>query len=221
MTVLVIAPHPDDEILGCGGVIAKRAEAGDDVWVCIVSEGKRPMYSKEFIEKERAETRIAHNAIGVGHLIRFSLPTARLDTVPQSEINRTLAEVVEMIQPDVVFIPHRGDIHRDHQIVADAAMVALRPCGEYKARRILAYEVLSETDWNIPNTQNAFIPNVYEDITEYLNFKLMAMKGYDSQLKRYPAARSLEGIEALAMHRGVTVGFEYAEAFMLIREVAE
>lgn len=89
-----------------------------------------------------------------------------------------------------------------------------------KAKRVLAYEVLSETDWNIPNTQNAFIPNVYEDITKQINFKLMAMEGYKSQLREYPAARSLEGIKALAVHRGVTVGAKYAEAFMLIREVA-
>lgn len=127
---------------------------------------------------------------------------------------------MDTVQPDEVFIPHRGDMHRDHQIAADAAMVALRPNRSHKVKRVLAYEVLSETDWNIPNTQNAFIPNVYEDITKQINFKLMAMEGYKSQLREYPAARSLEGIKALAVHRGVTVGVKYAEAFMLIREVA-
>lgn len=220
MTVLVIAPHPDDEILGCGGVIAKRAEAGDDVWVCIMSEGKRPMYSKEFIKEEFREMQIAHSNVGVGHFIRAALPTARLDTIPQYKLNGILTDIVDTVQPDEVFIPHRGDMHRDHQIVADAAMVALRPNRSHKAKRVLAYEVLSETDWNIPNTQNAFIPNVYEDITKQINFKLMAMEGYKSQLREYPAARSLEGIKALAVHRGVTVGAKYAEAFMLIREVA-
>ena len=217
MTALVIAPHPDDEILGCGGVIAKRAEAGDDVWVCIMSEGKRPMYSKEFIKEEFREMQIAHSNVGVGHFIRVALPTARLDTIPQYKLNGILTDIVDTVQPDEVFIPHRGDMHRDHQIVADAAMVALR---SHKVKRVLAYEVLSETDWNIPNTQNAFIPNVYEDITKQINFKLMAMEGYKSQLREYPAARSLEGIKALAVHRGVTVGVKYAEAFMLIREVA-
>lgn len=90
MTVLVIAPHPDDEILGCGGVIAKRAEAGDDVWVCIMSEGKRPMYSKEFIKEEFREMQIAHSNVGVGHFIRVALPTARLDTIPQYKLNGIL-----------------------------------------------------------------------------------------------------------------------------------
>lgn len=176
MTVLVIAPHPDDEILGCGGVIAKRAEAGDDVWVCIVSEGKRPMYSRKFIEQEFKEMQIAHSNVGVGHFIRIALPTARLDTIPQYRLNEILADVVDVVRPDEVFIPHRGDMHRDHQIVADAAMVALRPNGSNNVKRILAYEVLSETDWNIPNTQNAFIPNVYEDITKQINFKLIGKK---------------------------------------------
>lgn len=220
MTVLVIAPHPDDEILGCGGIMAKRAEAGDDVWVCIMSEGKRPMYSKEFVKEEFREMQIAHRNVGVGHFIKVALPTARLDTIPQYKLNGILTDIVDTVQPDEVFIPHRGDMHRDHQIVADAAMVALRPNRSHKVKRVLAYEVLSETDWNIPNTQNAFIPNVYEDITKQINFKLMAMEGYKSQLREYPAARSLEGIKALAVHRGVTVGVKYAEAFMLIREVA-
>ena len=138
MTVLVIAPHPDDEILGCGGVIAKRAEAGDDVWVCIMSEGKRPMYSKEFIKEEFREMQIAHSNVGVGHFIRVALPTARLDTIPQYKLNCILTDIVDTVQPDEVFIPHRGDMHRDHQIVADAAMVALRPNRSHKAKRVLA-----------------------------------------------------------------------------------
>lgn len=220
MTVLVIAPHPDDEILGCGGIMAKRAESGDDVWVCVMSEGKSPMYSKEFIKEEFREMQIAHSNVGVGHFIRMELPTAMLDTIPQYKLNGILTDIVDTVQPDEVFIPHRGDMHRDHQIVADAAMVAVRPNRSHKVKRVLAYEVLSETGWNIPNTQNAFIPNVYEDITKQINFKLMAMEGYRSQLREYPAARSLEGIKALAVHRGVTVGVKYAEAFMLIREVA-
>ena len=221
MTVLVIAPHPDDEVLGCGGIIAKRAKAGDEVWVCIVTEGKTPMYSEEFIRTEENEMRNAHRKLGVTHAITLKLPSAALDTMPQHEINDKLAEVVNMLQPDEVFIPHHGDMHRDHQIVADAAMVALRPNGKNKVRRILAYETMSETDWNIPNTQNAFIPNVFEDIGAYVVQKTEALMMYRSQVQEYPAARSPIGIQGLALHRGATVGMESAEAFMLIREVAE
>lgn len=221
MTVLVIAPHPDDEVLGCGGIIAKRAKAGDEVWVCIVTEGKTPMYSEEFILTEENEMRDAHRKLGVAHSIMFRLPSAMLDTMPQHEINEKLAEVVDMVKPDEVFIPHHGDVHRDHQIVADAAMVALRPNGNNNVRRILAYETMSETDWNIPNTQNAFIPNVFEDIGDFVVQKTEALMKYRSQVREYPAARSSIGIQGLALHRGATVGMESAEAFMLIREVAE
>lgn len=221
MKILVIAPHPDDEIIGCGGVISKRIYAGDEVWVCVVSEGQYPMYSKKFIEEERKEMLSAHKYLGVHHTVTLGFPSAKLDQISQHEINDRLCRLVEEINPTEVFIPHRGDVHRDHQIVADAALVALRPKGSNKVKKILAYEVLSETDWNIPNEQNAFIPNVYEDITKQINNKLGAMKKYRSQLKEYPAARSNEGIKALAKHRGVTVGKKYAEAFMLIREVDE
>lgn len=221
MTVLVIAPHPDDEVLGCGGVIAKRAAAGDEVWVCVVTEGKTPMYSEEFIRNEDSEMRNAHRKLGVAHAITLKLPSAMLDSVPQHEINEKLTEVVDMVKPDEVFIPHHGDIHIDHQIVADAAMVSLRPNGKNKVRRILAYETMSETDWNTPNIQNAFIPNVYEDISEYVVQKTEALMMYRSQVQEYPAARSPIGIQGLALHRGATVGMESAEAFMLIREVAE
>ena len=219
MKVLVIAPHPDDEILGCGGVMAKRISSGDDVSICIVSEGKEPMYSKDFIKIERKEMAMAHGKIGKLSVLKAGFPSAMLDTVPQYKLNDTLTDFVNTIKPDEVFIPHKGDVHRDHQIVSDAALVAVRPNREHKISRVLAYEVLSETDWNIPNPSNAFIPNVYEDISEYIQLKKEAMLEYSSQLKIYPSARTIEGIEALAMHRGVIVGFRYAEAFMLVREV--
>lgn len=221
MTVLVIAPHPDDEVLGCGGVIAKRAKSGDDVWVCTVTEGKYPMYSEEFVQNEEAEMQNAHRKLGATHSILLRLPSAMLDTLPQHEINEKLAEVIDMVKPDEVFIPHRGDVHRDHQIVADAAMVALRPNRKNRVRRILAYETMSETDWNIPNMQNAFVPNVFEDISEFSIQKTEALMMYRSQAQAYPAARSPIGIQGLALHRGATVGMGSAEAFMLIREVDE
>lgn len=221
MKVLVIAPHPDDEVLGCGGVMAKRAAAGDEVWVCIVSEGKEPMYSREFIINEENEMKSAHQKLGVSYSIMLRFPTAKLDTVPQHELNDKLADVVEMVQPEEVYIPHHGDIHRDHQIVADAAMVALRPNREHKVGRVLAYETVSETDWNVPSQQNAFIPNVYENIDNHLCDKVNAMQAYKSQLQENPAARSISSIVSLATHRGNTVGMKSAEAFMLIREVLE
>lgn len=121
--------------------------------------------------------------------------------------------------PDEVFIPHRGDMQIDHQMVVDAAMVGLRPKYEHIVRRIYAYETLSETGWNVPNVQNEFIPTVYENITETLKIKLDAMKLFQSQLEEFPNARSVESIEALAKFRGTTVNLNAAEAFVLVREI--
>jgi LmbE family N-acetylglucosaminyl deacetylase len=121
--------------------------------------------------------------------------------------------------PDEVYIPHRGDMQLDHQMVVDAAMVALRPKYKHIVKRIYAYETLSETGWNIPNTTNEFIPTVYEDISNTISKKLEAMNIFQSQLAEFPAARSLGAIKALAKYRGATVNVTAAEAFTLIREI--
>ena len=221
MTVLVIAPHPDDEVLGCGAIMAKRAAAGEEVLVCIVTEGKEPMYSAQFIRNEYNEMIAAHRSLGVAHTIMLRLPSAKLDTIPQHEINDVLSEVIDMVEPDEVFIPHAGDMHKDHRIVAEAAMVALRPNKDHKVSRILAYETMSETDWNIPNQNNTFFPNVFEDVGDFLYEKLVACSLYESQMGEFPSPRSDTALTALSEHRGAMVGAEHAEAFMLIREVAE
>ena len=221
MRVLVIAPHPDDEVLGCGATIAKRVSAGDKVYVCIVTEGREPMYSKKFIKKERKEMYDALKSLGVQNILLLQFPSAQLDTIPQHIINDVIMDVINTVKPDEVFIPHIGDMHKDHQIVADAAMVAVRPNGKFRVKRVLAYETLSETDWNIPNQQNAFIPNVYEDVGDFLYSKAVAFSKYESQVRKFPAARSLGALKALAEHRGAIVGMKHAEAFMLIREVTE
>nr|DAO80782.1 MAG TPA: LMBE-RELATED PROTEIN, DEACETYLASE, ROSSMANN FOLD, ZINC-DEPENDENT.8A [Caudoviricetes sp.] len=220
MNILVIAPHPDDEVLGCGGIIAKRVAQGHRVCVCIVTEGKPPMYSKKYVQHEEKEIKNAHKNLGIEETIMLKFPSAHLDKIARHKINDALIDIVKLFEPDEVFIPHIGDIHKDHQIVAESSMVALRPRSTQSIKRILSYEVLSETDWNIPNSINAFIPNIYEDISEYIDKKIESILMYKSQLHKYPEARSIEGINALAVHRGVTVGVNKAEAFMLIREVA-
>ena len=142
-----------------------------------------------------------------------------LESVPRYEINGKILKIMQEIEPDEVFIPHRGDMQIDHQMVVDATMVAVRPKGKAYPKRVYAYETLSETVWNIPNTMNEFIPTVYEDISGYLETKLAAMRVYESQLSSFPAARSIEAIEALAKYRGALVNVNAAEAFCLIREV--
>ena len=219
MKVLVVAPHPDDEIIGVGGTMAKRTAKGDEVYVCIVTKGVPPIFNVDFIEQDRRECREADRLLGVKETIFLDFPAVMLETVPRFEFNGKIGEVLSELQPDEVYIPHRGDMQLDHQMVVDAAMVALRPKYKHVVKRIYAYETLSETGWNIPNVTNEFIPTVYENITETLSKKIEAMNIFQSQLANFPAARSLVAIEALAKYRGATVNVMAAEAFTLIREI--
>lgn len=219
MKVLVIAPHPDDEVIGVGGTIAKRAKNGDEVYVCIVTKGCLPLFSDEIVEQGRSECRKADKLLGVLETIFLDFPAVMLETVPRFELNKKISDVIEKIKPDEVYIPHRGDMQLDHQYVVDAAMVAVRPRGKNFPKRVYSYETLSETGWNIPNTVNEFIPTVYENITETVELKLSSMNVFKSQLSLFPAARSIGAIEVLAKFRGATVSVEAAEAFSLIREV--
>lgn len=219
MKVLVIAPHPDDEVLGVGGTIAKRAASGDKVRVFVVTKGYPPMFLKKYIDAGRREAMKANHVLGAGCVVFSSLPAASLDSVPHSQIIKVIHDEVCHFKPDEVYIPHHGDIHIDHKAIADAAMVALRPKYNYAPKRIYAYEVPSETGWDAPHPHNAFVPNVYEDISFTLLKKLKALKIYRSQAEAFPMARSIEAVNALAVYRGTTVCTEAAEAFMLIREV--
>ena len=177
------------------------------------------LFSEESIEETRAECRTADKFLGVKETIFLDFPAAMLEEVPRYKLNDGILSVVRTIRPDEVYIPHRGDMQIDHKMVVDAAMVALRPKYEHKVVRVYAYETLSETGWDIPNTTNDFIPNVYEDISATLDKKLSALKIFESQLADFPNARSLGAIEALAKFRGATVTLNAAEAFMLIREI--
>lgn len=217
MNVLVIAPHPDDEILGCGGTIAKRVSEGHNVYVCVVTRGCEPLFHDDGGEG-RSECLNASRYLGVKENFFLDFPAAMLEEVPRYKLNDALLQVVQKVKPDEVYIPHRGDMQLDHKMVVDAAMVALRPKYEYIVKRIYAYETLSETGWDIPNTVNVFLPTVYENISDTLERKLEAMKIYRSQLADFPAARSLGAIKALARYRGATVNMVAAEAFALIRE---
>lgn len=219
MKVLVIAPHPDDEVLGCGGTIAKRAAEGHDVFVCVVTKGCEPLFPPEQVQQVRAECEKADQLLGVKETCFLDFPAAMLEQVPRYKLNDALSNVIQTIKPEEVYIPHRGDMQIDHKMIVDAAMVGLRPKYKHIVRSIYAYETLSETGWDLPNTTNEFIPTVYEDISSFLEKKLQAMRVFDSQLAEFPAARSLGAVEALAKYRGATINTMAAEAFCLIRQI--
>lgn len=215
MKILVFAPHNDDEVLGVGGTIAKYAYEGHKVFVCEVTRGP----SEERVKIIREEAAKAHKVLGVKKAYFLDFPVVRLRETPLVEINAAFVKVVNEIKPDIVFIPHKGDMHMDHYITSHSAMVAMRPIGDFKVKEIYAYETLSETEWNIPSVDNAFIPNVWNDITDFIDRKKYAMSCYKSQLRGGFHPRSIKIIEVLAKLRGSTIGVQYAESFTLIRKI--
>ena len=219
MNVLVIAPHKDDEVLGAGGSIAKHAANGDQVYVCVVCNGKEPIFSSAGDKAVIEECRRADAFLGVKETFFMDFPSAMLETIPRHVFNDAFMQIVQKTRPDIVYLPHRGDMQIDHKMTVDAAMVALRPKYEHVVKKIYGYETQSETGWDVPNTTNAFIPTTYNDITDYLQMKLDALQFFKSQMAPYPNARSIEAVKALAMYRGSTVSCRAAEAFTVIREI--
>lgn len=221
MNILVIATHPDDEVLGCGGVMARHSDHGDIVHVIIVTRGIPELFPYERVEETRTELRAAHDILGVSGVTFLDFPAPRLDTVPGCDLADAIGGVISQFQPRIVYAPHRGDIHGDHQATYWATLVATRPINGCSVRRVLCYETLSETEWGSPVGDQAFIPTVFVGISDSLERKLDAMSCYRSQLRQPPHPRSLRSIEALACLRGGTVGLHATEAFMLVREIIE
>jgi LmbE family N-acetylglucosaminyl deacetylase len=219
MNVLIIAPHSDDEVLGCGGVMARHAAGGDDVHVLVVTRGTPEMYPPEQEEQTRQELHAAHAILGVSsvHFLDFLAP--KLDTIPGHQLADAIGRIIRSLYPSIIYLPHRGDIHSDHRAVYQATLVAARPINDCPVRKLLCYETLSETEWAAPFGDDAFIPTVFVDITDYLDQKLKAMACYHSELKQPPHPRSLQAIEVLAKMRGATVSLPAVEAFMLVREI--
>lgn len=217
---LVIAPHPDDEVLGCGGTIARLAAMGRHVEILIATCGQPPQFDADQVERVRAEARRAHATLGAAHTHFLDLPAAALDRMARAEINQAIATVIRESRPDALFLPFVGDLHFDHQLIFDAAMVAARPIGTDYPRRILAYETVSETNWAAPYLAPSFQPNLFVDISEYIGRKIEAFGQFESQVRQFPNERSFETLQALAQVRGSCVSRQAAEAFVLIREVS-
>lgn len=217
--VLFTAPHPDDEVMGCGGTIKKYSAKGYETFVLIVSRGSAKYYSEERIKNVRNEARDAHRILGVKETFFMDYNAPELDIVPVSTLASSIAGVLKNLKINILFLPHRGDIHMDHTAVFNAGIVAARPVAEYTVNEILSYETLSETEWAPPFADDAFIPNHFEDISLFFDEKKKAMECFKSQVREFPNPRSTEAMEALAKFRGSTVGFERAEAFMQIRRI--
>ncbi len=218
MKILVIAPHPDDEVIGCGGTIAKYTNRNAEVYLCIVTDAYTPDWSEEFIKNRSKEIEKANKILGIKNTYFLNRPTAKLDTIPQKELNQSISDIIMEIKPDIVYIPFNGDLNKDHRLVFETSLVALRPI-KHIVKKILSYETLSETEWG--QELEVFSPNIYEDISKTFEIKIKAMKAYKSEIKKSFHPRSLNVIEALAIKRGSETGVRFAEAFKLIREIID
>lgn len=222
MKILAIAPHPDDETLGCGATLLKHKSAGDSLYWLIVTRGHEPQWSAELLAQKQEEIQKVGAAYGFESTLTLGFPTVKLDTVPLEQIISAMRNAVDEAKPDCVYLNHSGDIHSDHRVVFEAAMSVLKPfySGRHGVRRVLSYEILSSTDAAPPNPSRSFVPNVFVDVTDYLEPKLKIMSLYETEVQPFPLPRANDSIKALARYRGATIGAEFAEAFMLLREVS-
>jgi len=222
MNVLVIAVHPDDETLGCGGTLLAHRERGDELHWLIVSRAWAPRYSDGAIRQQAQQVEVVQAAYPFATMEWLDFQTTRLETYPMNDLMEGLRGVVTRVKPEVVYLPSPFDVHSDHRVIFDAAMSVMKPfyMRPLGIRRILACEVPSETDAGPPIHPGGFAPQVFSDISGTVERKLAILKLFESEMQAEPLPRSLSSVRALARHRGATVGADYAEAFMLIREIA-
>jgi len=214
MRILILAAHPDDEVLGCGGSIARWNDEGHQVYVHVLSEGTTAQYDAKEIRTKRDASERIKDILGIREIFHDDLPDAKLDTIPVLSIAKCIEKRLDEIKPDIVFTQHIGDISQDHKAVNEATMIVGRPTPDNPIKRILSYEVPSGTEWGaILKNDLIFKPNYFIDIEDYLQKKIDAMKEYQIELRDYPHPRSIKGIENLASYRGQMVGLNYAEAF--------
>lgn len=219
--VLVIVAHPDDEVVGCGGVIARFAREGNRIYTMILGEGITSRDEKRDIKKRENELRRlkgsvhkANRLLGVRDVFTYDFPDNRFDSVELLDMVKIIEKIIMKIKPDTILTHYEKDLNIDHRITCQAVIAATRPFAGQTVKEIYSFEVLSSTEWNFPLS---FSPDVFFDIKETLNKKLKAMSEYKTELKKMPHPRSLKGIEINAMQWGMKTGLEYAEAFKTIR----
>ena len=213
--ILILSPHADDEILGCGGFISKYSRQNYNINVLILTNahiGAPEIYSLREIQKIRNEAKLANNLIGTKKLYFEDLPALNLINYPIYKISNIISKYINNINPEIILIPSINDIHDDHKIIFKAAKVSTRFIKKSNLKKILSYEVLSETEWN--EREKAFSPNYYVNLDESdINNKVKAVEKYKSQIKKSPHPRSIEGIINQSKVRGSNVFMKYAEAF--------
>jgi len=225
MRVLCVATHPDDEIIGVGGTLARHAAQGDDVHVSILSEAEPARYDEitPEVEAKMAErrdcTRNACAALGVDSVTFHGFPDNAFDDVPLLDIVKAVEDEIRAHDPDVIYTHHYGDLNLSHELTCRAVVTAARPLPESNVSSILAYETLSTSEWSVPHVVNAFQPTTFMDVSEHLDRKLDALTEHSTELREHPHPRNVENVRRNAKLWGAKAGVDAAEPFELLREV--
>ena len=220
MKTLVVSPHPDDEVLGCGGTLLKRMENGGEIaWIIMTTMEGLNIWSDERIAKRKIEISLIQEKLNIKtkNLYELGYKATFLDQAPKREIIEKIQYIFSQFQPEEILVPHGSDIHSDHRVSFEAVTACTKRFRCPSVKKILCYEVMSETDQNINTKQDHFVANYYVDISNYLEEKINMLKIYENEIGEHPFPRSLQGIEALSIVRGAQMGKEHAEAFQLLR----
>lgn len=220
--VLVVVSHPDDEVLGCGGTIAKLAKQGNEVFILFLSDGegsRNPVNLKENTKNRQKIAQEAGKILGVKEMFFECLPDNQFDSLSLLEVIKIVEKYLLKIKPEIVYTHFVNDLNIDHCLTFKAVLTACRPQPNFFVKKILSFEVLSSTEWQAKNFGKMFRPTVYENITDFIEQKLNALRVYKEELREYPHPRSLKGIEVLAQYRGIESGYKFAETFQLIRDL--
>ncbi len=217
--IIVFAPHPDDETLGCGGTLLKHIENGDIVhWVIMTDIHADQGYSSSLIKKRKVEIDCVHKKYKFTTTQQFNFKTTELDKVPINEVIKKISISINKIKPNILYVPFYGDIHSDHLVTFNAISACTKSFRYPSIKKIYAYETISETEFNLKNNI-VFSPNCWVDISKYIKKKINIMSLYKSEIGIHPFPRSLKNIEALAMFRGATVNKKAAESFMILKDI--
>ena len=217
--VLVVAVHPDDETLGAGGALLKHQSDGDEIhWLIVTCMSGKMGYSSQAIQKRDAEIKQVSEAFKFNSVQQLNIPATQVNEVATGVLVSQFAEVIQKLKPTTIYLPFKGDVHSDHRASFDAAYSCTKTFNYPFINKILMMETLSETDFAAATIENAFIPNSFVNISDFIDKKLDILKIFESEIKKHPFPRSIENVRALATYRGATAGFSSAESFMLLRE---